>query len=119
MKENNILIADFLGWVEQTDSNKRWFGSFTDKNFIIHKNNNKEPLLFHSDWNWLMLVVDKIESLETSNGNTFTIDFHRDSVLVFEYGKYTNEIVFTEGLGRMQNLYNACIAFVEWYNDNK
>lgn len=107
MKENNILLAEFLGW--------------EDNNACMSWNVNRydfkpEQMLFDSDWNWLMLVVEKIENLETEEGNTFTIDFHRDSVLIFEYGKYTNEIVHTEGLGRMQNLYNSCIEFIKWYN---
>lgn len=72
---------------------------------------------FHNDWNWLMLVVDKIETAETKDKRTFTIDMHSDSVLIFEYALTTNEVVFTEGEGRFKNLYNACIEFVKWYNN--
>lgn len=118
MKENNILLAKFLGWfilecyttpIKEHSKKLELDSEFPELPYYGH-------IKFHSDWNWLMLVVDKIESLETSNGSTFTIDFHRDSVLIFEYGKYTNEIIHIEGLGRMQNLYNACIEFVKWYN---
>jgi len=50
--ENNKLIAEFLDLTYL-------------KNYYVHKGNafNEDYLLFHSDWNWLMEVVEKIESL--------------------------------------------------------
>ena len=100
MKDNNILIANFLGWKGVDDGY------------------DTRELIDEDIYNWgaIMAVVEKIETLETKDGRTFTIDMHRDSVLIFEYGTHTNEIVFTEGKGRLQNLYNACVEFVEWWN---
>ena len=66
-----------------------------------------------------MNVAEQIETIETKYGRTFTIDMHRDSVLIFDYGLTINEIVFTEGKGRLENLYNACSMFVDWYNNQK
>lgn len=116
-KENNKLLAEFLGWLVMER-----YVTPTDEAITSLKLNSefKEippyTMKFHNDWNWLMLVVDKIENLETKDGRTFTIDMYRDSVLIFEYGTHTNEIIFTEGKGRLENLYNACIQFVEWLN---
>lgn len=113
MKENNKLLAEFLGWEQ--------FGSIGLYDTTFHNNKGSlhwltKNMRFHNDWNWLMEVVEKIESIETEDGRTFTIDMHRDSVLIFEYGMHTNEIIFTEGKGRFENLYNACVQFVEWLN---
>lgn len=114
MVENNKLIAEFLGWKEQTDPTEKWLGHwFTDKGV------RQSDLSFDIDWRDLMEVVKKIETLETEDKRTFTIDMHMDSVLIFEYALTTNEIVFTEGQGRFKNLYNACVEFVKWYNENK
>lgn len=116
MKENNILLAEFLGW--KTDYKDRYITPFgeMDESGYMRYDYEKGNLQFDCDWNWLMEVVSNIENLETKDGRTFTIDMHRDSVLIFEYGTHTNEIVFTEGKGRLLNLYNACVEFVEWLN---
>ena len=63
--------------------------------------------------------ITTIDTGETKYGRTFTIDMHRDSVLIFDYELTINEIVFTEGKGRLENLYNACSMFVDWYNNQK
>ena len=120
IKENNILLAEFLGWegrkvyvCDNEGDNARYALSFK-----THIGNIIDTTLkFHLDYSWLMLVVDKIETIETKDKRTFTIDFYRDSVLIFEYGMHTNEIIFTEGKGRLLNLYNACVQFVKWYNE--
>lgn len=65
-----------------------------------------------------MKILEKIETTEV-DGKTFTVDFCKDSVLIFEYGVTNNELIFTEGQGRLKNLYNACSMFVDWYNNQK
>jgi len=62
MKENK-LIAEFLGWKLQDNPTDRWYGSYREPNGILHKNTDKEPLLFHTSWDWLMPVVEKIEQV--------------------------------------------------------
>ena len=105
-KENNILLAEFMGIRPYK------LQAFYDNIYTV--TNHIEKPCFHNSWDWLMGVVEKIENIETKDGRTFTIDMHRDSVLIFEYGTHTNEVVFTEGKGRLENLYNACVEFVEW-----
>ena len=58
MKDNK-LIAEFMGWKLQDNPTERWYGSYREPNGILHKNTDKEPLLFHTCWNWLIPVVDK------------------------------------------------------------
>ena len=59
-QENNKLIAEFMGRELQDDSTDRWYGSYREPNGILHKNTNKEPLLFHTSWDWLIPVVQKL-----------------------------------------------------------
>lgn len=101
--ENNKLLAEYLNEL-----------TFNSEGQIKE---DLEKLDFHYNWNSLMRVAKNIETAETKDGRTFTIDMHRDSVLIFEYGLTTNEIIFTEGKGRLENLYNACIEFVKWWNE--
>ena len=58
MNDNN-LIAEFMGWQLQDNPKDRWYGSYREPNGILHKNTNKEPMQFHSSWDWLMPVVAK------------------------------------------------------------
>src|SRR5690606_9199971 len=102
--ENNKKLAEFLGLTIITDGI-----SYFDKYFKHLKDYDKY-------WNSLMEVAEKIETVETKDGRTFTIDIHKDNVIINQYGKYNNEIIVTEGGTRIENLYKACIEFVEWYN---
>ena len=114
--ETNKKFAEFLGvksddrgWYEGTDLHNAGlpfsYGAM---------GNGTRDLKFHNDWNWLMLVVDKIETIEV-DGRTFTIDFYKSSVTVFEYGEINDELIFTEGGERLANLYKACSMFIDWY----
>lgn len=103
--ENNRLLAEFLNEL-----------TFDSEGQIKE---DLEKLDFHYNWNSLMRVVERVETAETKDGRTFTIDMHIDSVLIFEYRLSANETVFTEGRGRLENLYNACIEFVKWWNEEQ
>jgi len=59
LKSDNNLIAEFMGWQLQDNPKDRWYGSYREPNGILHKNTNKEPMQFHSSWDWLMPVVAK------------------------------------------------------------
>lgn len=102
--EKNKKLAEFLGLTIITDGI-----SYFDTHFKPLKDYDK-------DWNSLMEVVEKIETVETKDGRTFTIDMHKDNVIINQYGKYNNEIIVTEGGTRLENLYNACVKFVKWWN---
>lgn len=104
--ENNILLAEFMG-VWESEKDYFYFP-------IFERAFKKEEYRFHNDWNWLMMVVDGIENIEV-NGSTFTFELNKDSVHIFEYGKYYGEIITVEGGGRMRDLYHACVEFVKWH----
>lgn len=60
IKERNEQIALMLGWIPYEGLNPRWRNSFeTNGNSEIF-NKVVETLKFHSDWNWLMEVVEFI-----------------------------------------------------------
>jgi hypothetical protein len=95
MKENNELIAKFLGYTQphpDYPNSTYWYKE------------GEEPLallLFNSDWNWLMLVVQKIDKV-------CGIDLH-------EWDEHINNALCSKSLSLT---YNACIDFIKWYNQN-
>ena len=112
--ENNKLIAEFIG----TESLKELL---SDKNGLINIDKDiYEQCKFHSDWNWLMKVVEKIDTLaDEENKGEFFFEVYKDSVTIFSNGNYVNSLVEVEGQGsRLNNVYQACVEFINWYNNS-
>ena len=103
--ENSKLITDFIGADLLKDL-------LSDNNGFININIDiYEQCKFHSDWNWLISVVEKIESL----GHCVLI--FKDSVYIKE-----NTIISSKTISKCENrpkieaVYNACLEFIKWYN---
>jgi hypothetical protein len=91
---------------------------------------NQLNLTYHSDWNWLMEVVEKIESLEkpiTNNPNLvgknedYEVHIQGKHVKIYAHGEVTKEVVdlrSSESNSKIEAVYNACIEFIKWYNEN-
>ena len=107
--ENNKLLAEFMGGEDRSkfvgggnyfEFDKRQMAGAT-----ILKIFRYEELQYHLDWNWLMEVVEKIESLGYDSQilkNTcyfFDCDFQE-----------------TKGNTKREAVYNACVKFIKWYN---
>ena len=111
--ENNKLIAEFLGYSQPHPD-------YPDTTYWYKK--DCQPLtilLFHLDWNWLMKVVEKIESLpDEENNGKFFFEIYQDSISIFSNGHYINELIDVIGQGsRLNNVYQACVEFINWYNN--
>ncbi len=96
--ENNILIAEFMGQSEFCTEAEFLGCEITNPNAVI-----LESLKYHSDWNWLMEVVEKIFK-----------DFYKLNPCPIGL-KITIEKQLV--LVDKEAVYNACIAFIEWYNN--
>ena len=72
----NKRCAEFLGlkrgwWISQqkplTDDKKQWC-DLDGKTFLDSKVYFDKDLKFHSDWNWIMELVEKIQTLDRLGG---------------------------------------------------
>lgn len=124
INENNAKIAQFMGcygrmyWIgdeevyrfgfENTDITQRWHESeFT---FITP---------YHSDWSWLMPVVDKIESMGYDS-RIFGYDSENSYLCDFVDGD-NNEVAFWSSNSENPNtkievVYRTVCMFIEVYN---
>jgi hypothetical protein len=107
--ENNKLLAEFMGYVNTTPTDKD-FNIYEGKELVV-KGKVKNlieamSMEFHTDWNWLMEVVEKIESLSEEQK---VINFSRQNKSIFDFKLTESKIEAT---------YNACIEFIKWYNEN-
>lgn len=144
--EGNKLIAEFFGlkrgwWISQqkplTDDKKQWC-DLDGKTFLESKVYYDKDLLFNSSWDWLMAVVDKIESIDedlidTKRNYHFFIQ-KRLTRLVYNWAVYStandkmNMKAFAPSFkdyrhvvfgSKIQSTYTAVIEFIKWYNENK
>lgn len=93
--ENNKLLAEFLGLENLKDECfSHCYRSPIDNEFT-------GLLLFDTDWNWIMPVVEKI--LDTSL-NLDTMEMYYQ---------------ITDSIPRLDHVHEACVMFVKWYNENK
>lgn len=107
MKNNNKLIAEFLGWDINSPST-----------FPIHLHQEEETqghweFKFDTDWNWLMEVVDKIDSL----GYIFKL---QGNSATFFKNKTFKEPIWNDsfiGNTKIEATYNAVVEFIKWYNE--
>lgn len=105
--ENNKIIAEFMNF----DTEDR--PSFANPD-VIYKNSylingticTAEFLKFHSSWDWLMPVVEKIE-----DEHEVTFDITMDNVHI--RGDFNSSIF---GLTKKESVYKGVIQFIEWLN---
>ena len=103
--ENNKLIAEFLNW--EFDDLSETFETpflklvdshaFGDDQFSCKLQDFE--LEFHSDWNWLMQVVEKI----------LNVSLEIDSMEM-----YYN---ITDSIPYIAKTYGECVEFIKWYNE--
>ena len=110
--ENNKLIAEFMDYHYRDEVN--YEGWYKEKEFI-NRIGNTDVLKFHSDWNWLMEVVEKIERLGfTVEKNFQPIDNDWQCLVV-----KGNDILFQEfNEQSIQAMHYVVSEFIEWYNLN-
>jgi hypothetical protein len=106
--KNNKLIAEFLGLNIITDG------------ISLFDTNYKPLAKYHESWNDLMPVVEKVcdiidilidlvdEETDEDYNETLT-DFY----CMF------NEVSFFPFQNTRESIYENCLQFIEWYNDNK
>lgn len=124
--ENNKIIAEFLNW--EFDDLSETFETpflklvepqaFGDEQFSCKLQDFE--LKFHSDWNWLMKVVEKIHSMQSYgvliNPNGTYIQDEDDKVIcmTFKNEEINGEIISSSNI---EATFNCCAEFVKWYNE--
>ena len=103
-QENNKLIADFMG-MKYGDERKFVEGEW------IHSIQSLSR--FRQDWNWLMEVVEKIDSIGYSvNISSSMVYINSDN------GRIVNPILIGVKT-KIECLYEAVLEFIKWFNEQK
>jgi len=134
---NNKLIAEFMGLV-QNPSDPRSFGFnvLEENGKIVGAEWWKIPL-YHNSWDWLMPVVDKIESIDLKdmfytwddeedgkryNFEGISVEIENNRCWIYGHMALDpywtfNEKTFRESYSsKIEATYNAIVEFINWYN---
>lgn len=132
--ENNKLIAEFMGAKEIiTETTHRIYKEFEMYGIIESIEDREdtkhfyqpEEMLFNSDWNWLMEVVEKIESLKSPydgfswSVEPFSVLINRNNVYIQVDAGKSDDISFPDMhcKTKIEMVYNTCVEFIKWYNE--
>jgi hypothetical protein len=124
--EGNKLIAEFMGWeyAQNVIGNSKSSFIYKDSGGTTYA--NEEMFKYHSSWDWLMPVVEKIEkdiSKEPFYGFTVRIADRCCLIACHQKNKQDGVIYQTpwgfRPLLKIDAVYQAVIEFIKWYNQNK
>ena len=108
MNVDNKLIAEFLGYSQPHPD-------YPDTTYWYKKEQPPLTILsFDTDWNWLMQVVEKIEGLDGHIhicGNDIFVHFPKRIKQCIRID------VESLKLSKIESVYNACVEFIKWYNE--
>lgn len=101
--KTNKEIAKFLGLTHKATK-----GGFMIKGIVV----KYEKLNFHNDWNSLMEVVEKIESLGYKINN-----FSINNYIYIGKDDVASVIINEPNLTKKEAFYQAVVKFFNWYNE--
>lgn len=77
-----------------------------------------EHLKFHEDWNWLIAVVEKIESLSSKQFTSTKVSIigYKCEIGINIDTEHYEETIVSVAASKLEALWLACVAFIRWYN---
>ena len=109
IKENKRLIAKFMGYIDNGDGE---YLIHPDTNYD-HSLNDFDWFLYHNSWEWLMPVVEKINTLDDYG---YSVIIHQHYTEVYKNEPKPVVIISTSGDDCIKGVYNAVVEFIKWYN---
>lgn len=142
--ENNKLIAEFMGKSGSVDFHDGkgyipiyWYNGINGGHKTPYK---EDELEYHESWDWLMPVVEKIESLDLSeygytwkgidgeiqyNNGSIYVEIERNRCWIYMNLQLDPPHTFNEKTyntkfpTKIEALYAAVVEFIEYYNTIK
>lgn len=120
--ESNKLIASFMDnpLVYDGVGDRDKLSSYIDKKFNVH--------YYNSSWDWLMPVVDKIETIQLPSPAVVKVrvEIGRNSCVIFK-GEFHDDMdgfiscvdYDDSGQTKLEATYKCVVDFIQWYNKNK
>jgi hypothetical protein len=127
MKTDDAKIAKFMGWEKYSGNSYKCPNTYPIENNVSNgwTTFTADQLEFSSRWDWLMPVVEKIESLGFAT--KFRHEIFKDvsgyqDIEIFslnENNGYKRVACCTDRIPKIEAIYKAVVQFIDWYNENK
>lgn len=126
--EGNKLIALFMGGIT-SDMNRRIVGGYQNIWIPIHgicdwttiELGRGKTVEYHSSWDWLMPVVEKIMNTKCYEEETYMVSISNDFVWI---DQYIGDRVYFSGNSYedrqrplINKVWDACVFFIKYYNN--
>lgn len=111
--EGNILIADFMGFQRTEKGSGEVTYKGKGRGVVIWAS----TLEFHSSWDWLMPVVEKIEDTKADEHYYFKFDMINRNEVEITYED--NSVFFIDSFktkNKKEAVWLAVVEFIKWYN---
>lgn len=120
--ECNIFICEFMGY--------QYF-----KEFLIHPGSEKpsemlkpDELKYHCSWDWIMPVIERIESISTPTIEKIWVSISGKSCAMWNYFSpmevlRKNDVpniyrIKINSESKLKATWLACIDYIKWYNEH-
>lgn len=122
--QGNKLIAEFMGWrpsVVENGINLYYLPNDTTGEYNHScKQMSLESMIFHTSWDWIMFVVNKIESLtEDTLTCVYWFEITPSFINFYSHPQFCKTPDFEikiKNNDKLTALYLAVVKFIEWYN---
>lgn len=118
--DGNKLIAEFMGWKENESGyyphpqyEYNYKGEIIESSMGNYKG-DKPLYMLHKSWDWLIPVIEKIESLAFQVVMTKPIAGWSICTIKSEKLNYTEEQAASV---KINSVHKAVINFIKWYNE--
>ena len=113
MNTENKLIAEFMGFTK--DSKDLYLiDDYNLRGEDEYQATYVSEMKFHTSWDWLMPVVEKIGYLAHNYGDGEIVDyFQGEPTFDIWFSGYGNICINTD----ISGVYETLVGFIKWYND--
>jgi hypothetical protein len=116
----NEMVALFDGRKKTMMDGYTWWSDHKDHDPF---NWQSENLRYHSDWNWLMGVVDKIESMGDNDSTRYNVGIEINSCVITKWDDGQKDESFIVGqedaANKIEAVFYAVIDFIARHNSLK
>ena len=109
---NNKLIAEFMGL---SHCEEGWITIPNENRNAVSEDEISNDLQYHTEWNWLMPVVEKIECTHDNKGDCFNVMMEAFECTISGLGL----TLCLNGHTKMDATYKAVVEFIKTYNDGR
>tara|TARA_R110000751_G_scaffold297311_1_gene406835 strand:- start:441 stop:785 length:345 start_codon:yes stop_codon:yes gene_type:complete len=112
MEESNRLIAEFMGF---QNTKLGWYDF--EEVLLNQEDNTFDFLKFHTSWDWLMPVVEKIKEIKIPKSKfDLNIDITGYTTFRIYSENYPIHILVCEITKGIETVHKVVVEFIKWYN---